>query len=491
MEIPLDRDSEHPVYRQIASELHARIERGELAAGERLPPIRRLAAQLGVNRDTVALAYDELADAGAVTARVGRGTFVRSSSTAGSTPARIEPALSSAAERLIEFERARPAFGPGGSAVAMQELAPDPTLYPLREFREALSRVLARDGGALLGYGDARGDPRLRGAMARLLEAHGVPTSADDLVVTQGATQGISTALRVFVEPGSAVAVEEPTYANVIASVLAGGLRPAPVPMAQAGVDLEALARVLARPEVRAFYTIPTFHNPMGITTTLDHRRALLDLAAEAGKPVIEDAYEMDLRFRGSRVSSLAALDTRGLVVQLLSFSKSLFPGARAGAIRARGRTLEAILALRSAVDLGGSPLLQAALAEFLESGHYDRHLSRLRRDLRSRFAAAFEALESEMPPGVSWTRPEGGYQIWVTLPPGSDARRLLPEAVRHGVLFVPGDQFYYPARASRELRLTVAKTPEDEIRSGVRALGRAIRGALARPSPRSTRVQL
>jgi 2-aminoadipate transaminase len=130
-------------------------------------------------------------------------------------------------------------------------------------------------------------------------------------------------------------------------------------------------------------------------------------------------------------------------------------------------------------------------LAEFLESGHYDRHLTRLRRDLRRRFAVAFEALGAEMPPGVTWTRPEGGYQIWVTLPPRNDARQLLPEAVRHGVLFVPGDQFYYPARMSRELRLTLAKTPEEQIRSGVRALGRAIRGAVARPIPQSAGVQL
>lgn len=490
MEIPLDRASTSPVYRQIASELGARIESGELAAGERLPPIRRLAEELGVNRDTVALAYDELAGTGAVTARVGSGTFV-GGTRVGDPAIRIAPVLSSAAEQLIEFQRARPALGENGAAVAMQELAPDPALYPLREFRSVLNRVLAREGGELLGYGEPRGDQRLRSAMALRLEGHGVATSAEDLVITQGATQGISTALRVFAEPGSAIAVEEPTYANVIASVLAEGLRPAPVPMTTAGVDLDALARVLARPEVRAFYTIPTFHNPMGVTTDLAHRRALLALAAKVGKPVIEDAYEMDLRFRGAGVPSLAALDRHALVVQLLSFSKSLFPGARVGAIRAQGRILEAVVALRSAADLGGAPLLQAALAEFVDAGHYERHLRRLRRDLRARFAVALASLEAEMPAGVSWTRPEGGYQIWVTLPAGVDARHLLPEAARHGVLFVPGDQFYYPARFSRELRLSVAKTPADEIRAGVRALGRAIRSAVARPAPRNAGVQL
>lgn len=494
MEISVDRSSSRPVYRQIAAELRVRIERGELAVGERLPTIRELARRLGVNRDTVALAYDALAGSGSVTARVGRGTFVcgAAESAAGSAAVDlIEPALSSAAERLIEFERARPAYGTTSAAVAMQELAPDPARYPMREFREAVTRVLARDGSTLLGYGDPRGDLGLRTTLARRFSAQGIPTTPEGLVLTQGATQGIATALRVFAEPGSSLAVEEPTYANVIASALAEGVRPVPIKMNENGVDLDALARGLARPEVRAFYTIPTFHNPMGITTDLGHRRALLDVVAEAGKPVIEDAYEMDLRFCGAPVQSLAALDRRGLVVQLHSFSKSLFPGARAGAIRARGHTLEALVALRSASDLGGSPLLQVALDEFLGSGAYERHLGRLHCDLRERFAAAFDTLEGEMPEGVHWTRPEGGYQIWVTLPAGSDARRLLPEAARHGVLFVPGDQFHYPARVSRELRLSVAQTPTAEIRTGIRALGRAVRAAAAHAHRPSTGVQL
>lgn len=482
MEIVLDRDSERPVYRQIAEELRLRIDRGALQAGEKLPPIRQLAERLGVNRDTVALAYDELATSGAVSATVGRGTFVREAKGAGvRSESPFEARLSGAAERLLEFERARPRYDSADGAIAMQELVPDPDLYPVDAFRRALGRALAREGKALLSYGDLRGHPALREEIARRQREAGIACEPDELVVTQGASQGIDTAIRIFAEAGSEVAVEEPTYANVIASVLAAGVRPAPVPMTKQGVDLEALRRTLARPEVRAFYTMPTFHNPMGVTSDLAHRRVLLEIAAETGTPVIEDAYEGDLRFTGKSLPSLAALDRRGVVVALGSFSKSLFPGARVGSIRARGRTLEALLALRSATDLGGSPVIQSALAEFLRGGHYERHLGRLRKTLRSRFDTAFAALEREMPEGVDWTRPEGGYQIWLRLPQvfdtrHLDARQLLQQAAKLGVFFVPGDQFYYPARPSPHLRLALARTNERDIETGIKALGRAIR---------------
>jgi DNA-binding transcriptional MocR family regulator len=250
--------------------------------------------------------------------------------------------------------------------------------------------------------------------------------------------------------------------------------------MTAAGPDLAALERALGRPEVKLLYTIPTFHNPMGITTPFGHRRELLAVAARAGKPVVEDAYEMDLRFAGRELPPLAALDASGLVVHLYSFSKSLFPGARVGAITARGRAVEGLRALCHASDLGGSPLLQAALADFVGGGAYDRHLARLRRTLRSRARALCESLAREMPEGVRFTWREGGYQVWVDLPGGIDTRDLFADALRAGVLFAPGYVFQHDGRPSSGLRLTVARTDEATIRRGVALLARVVRERLA-----------
>jgi len=480
--------SGRPVYRQIADEIRRTIESGGLAAGERLPPIRDLARRLGVNRDTVAQAYEELAASGTVQSSVGRGTFVACRPGAPQATA-FHLRFAPTAERLLAFERARPRFGTAEGAVPMHSLIPDPSLYPADGFRRALNRVL-RDGGPdLLLYGVPQGHAGLRSALSDHLSRSSLPVQPDEVVLCHGASQGISLALRLFAVQGDAIAVEEPTYNNVLGAALALGLQTAPVPMRKDGLDLVALERVLERPEVKVLYTIPTFHNPMGTTTSRRHREALLEIARRTGKPIIEDGYEMELRFEGRASPPLAGLDRSGLVVHLFSFSKSLFPGARVGALIARGRSVDALLALKQATDLSDALPLQAALADFLESGEYGRHLPRLRRLLRGRRDALLDALETHMPEGTRWTTPEGGYQIWVELPGKIDTSDLLADAVAGGVLFAPGSQFHCDGRASRCLRLTFAMAQEEELRVGVERLARVVRDRLRCAPRRASRM--
>jgi GntR family transcriptional regulator/MocR family aminotransferase len=465
-----------PVYQQIAEAVRAAISRDGLGSGSRLPAIRDLAQQLGVHRDTIATAYEALAADGVIESAVGRGTFVALNGHAAPREvAHFTPALAPGVERLLEFERARPRFGHARDAIAMHALVPDPSLYPAEAFRRALNRALARGGPELLLYGSPQGDAALREALAARMTEGQLPVTADELVLCHGASQGIALALRLFCAPGDVVALEEPTYNNVLGAALALGLRTAPVPMRESGVDLARLEQTLARSDVKAFYTIPTFHNPMGTSTDLAHRRALLAVARRAGVPVIEDGYEMDLRFAGPALPPLAGLDTSGLVVHLFSFSKSLFPGARVGAVSVRGGLREALLALKQASDLSDALPLQAALAEFVASGEYDRHLSRLRRVLRGRRDALLEALAQHMPEGSRWTTPEGGYQVWLELPGAPDTRDLLADAVASGVLFAPGSQFYSDGRPSNSLRLAFAMADEDALRRGVERLARVL----------------
>jgi 2-aminoadipate transaminase len=477
-----------PVYRQIAEQIRDAVAGGRLARGERLPTIRALAAELGVNRDTVSLAYETLAQEGIVESTVGRGTFVSAAPPA--APAAgpvVAPPLSPLVDRLLDFGRARPGYAAGNGAVPLHSLIPDPTLYPVDGFRRSMDRVLQEGGPELLVYGGTEGHPALRAVVAERLRVEGIRAEADDVTLCQGASQGISLALRLFAAPGDQVAVEEPTYHNLLAVLVGLGLRPTPVPMRPDGPDLDALAQALARPEVKAFYTMPSFHNPMGITTSRTHRERLLEIAGRLGKPVVEDAFEMDLRFEGRPVPPLAALDEHGLVVHLFSFSKSLFPGVRAGSIVARGRALEGLRALKRTTDLAGVPPLQAAVADFVASGGYETHLARLRRTLRARRDAMLEALAEAMPPGTRWTEPEGGYQVWVELPGDLDTRELLEDARREGVLFAPGSLFRQDGRPSPGLRLTFALAGEDEVRRGVAALGRAARARLEQ-GPRAPR---
>jgi DNA-binding transcriptional MocR family regulator len=467
-----------PVYLHIASSIRESIRTGELRAGDRLPPIRALAGELEVNRDTVAVAYERLAGEGWVESAVGRGTFVLARLPL--SPRRAPLVLSSQVERLLAFENARPRFGSAADAVPLHSLIPDPAFYPVDEFRRAFNRVLQRDGPELFLYAGPQGHAGLRAVLAERFASDGIQIDADGIVLCHGASQGIALTLRLFAQAGDAIAVEEPTYHNVLATLVALGVHAEPVAMREDGPDLAQLESVLGRPEVKAFYTIPSFHNPLGTTSALGHRRQQLEIAARCGVPIIEDGFETDLRCSGRPVPPLAALDREGWVVHLSSFSKSLFPGVRVGSIAARGRVVDGLLALKHATDLSDSLPLQAALAEFLQTGAYDRHLTRMRKRLRARRDAALAALAAHMPDGARWTEPEGGYQIWLDLPGSLDTRDLLADAARAGVLFVPGSQFRVDGGASSGMRLTLARANEEEIARGIERLAGVIRERLA-----------
>jgi DNA-binding transcriptional MocR family regulator len=363
MEIRIVRESPGPrraVYLQIADQIRDAVSRGDLAQGARLPPIRSLATELGVNRDTVSLAYELLVREGLLEATVGRGTFVRLGQGSPTAGVRPPPPFAPLVERLLQLERARPSYNAVDGAVPLHALTPDPSLYPIDAFRKSLNRVLEESGSNLLAYGEHQGSIELRKTIAHRLSVQGFDIDAENVVLCQGASQGISLAMRLFAEPGDWVAVEEPTYHNVLAALVGLGLRPAPIPMGEQGPDLEILERTLARPEVKLFYTMPSFHNPLGKTTPASHRRSLIEVAKRVGKPIIEDGFEMDLRYAGEQVSPLAAFDSEGIVVHLFSFSKSLFPGVRIGAVTARGRAVDGLLALKNASDLSGAMILPA-----------------------------------------------------------------------------------------------------------------------------------
>src|SRR5215510_11890076 len=260
MLIPLDRKAREPVATQIVSYLRRAIEAGRLEPGARLEPIRMLAKELGLNRETVATAYRELERLGLTEATVGRGTFVLGPP----GPTRIgggdgersfEPVFSRASESLRAAGVSRVDYTAPAGAVHFERLIPDVSLYPHETFRRALHRALGKGGAALYDYGDPRGLEPLRRALVERMARSGIEASADDVVITAGSTQGFSIVARVFCDPGDAVAVESPTYPWAVASLAALGIRVAPVPLAPDGMDLERLDAALARGGVRLIYT--------------------------------------------------------------------------------------------------------------------------------------------------------------------------------------------------------------------------------------------
>jgi 2-aminoadipate transaminase len=357
------------------------------------------------------------------------------------------------------------------------ELLPDHDTFPVEDFRESLERVLQRQGGKLLLYGQPLGDLELRELLAeRDVDPDVDPGShtadADEILVTNGAQQGIDLVLRAFTRPGDAVAVAVPTYHHLFGLLKAHGLNLAPLRAGSDGIDQDDLAQALARPDVRLLYLMPTFHNPTGRTLDLAARKAVMALVRESRVPVLEDEFELELRFRGEALPSLRSLDPRGLTVTVRTFSKGLFPGVRLGWVHARRDVLGPMAALKRYIDLETSPLLQAALVDFARRGALDGYLGQLRTDLHRRHRAAQRALASAMPAGSSWSCPDGGFALWVEAPPAIDGRDLAARTAARGVLVSPGQLFHPDDRPVSGVRLSLSRTDEAAIQKGIQVLG-------------------
>ena len=316
---------------------------------------------------------------------------------------------------------------------------PAPELFPLEAIAEAHATVLAREGAQALQYSTTEGFGPLREWVAARLRGRGVRCTADEVLITNGAQQGIDLAGRIFVDPGDAVAVESPSYLAALQTFSGLEARFVALPSDDQGLDVDALEERLAAEPVKLIYVVPEFHNPKGTTLSLERRHRLVELAAAHRVPIVEDDPYGELRFRGEFLPPLAALDEEGLVVHLGTFSKTLAPGLRLGWLVGPKPLVRAATIAKQASDLHTATLAQRAAAALLETFDYEAHLGRIRATYASRCEAMLTALERHLPAGTTWTRPDGGLFVWAQLPLGLSSTVLFEDAVRAKVAFVPG----------------------------------------------------
>ncbi len=487
----LDPAAPAPLAAQIAAYYAGAIREGRMRAGDRLPPIRLAAQACEVGRATVQEAYRRLADDGLVEATVGRGTTVRAGASASPTAvagaggASLLSAYALAALRRTQEMPGAPPLPVGRELVAnFAELAPDGERFPVDEWRAAMDAVLQRRGAEVLGYGhEPNGLRELRECIADRMRDVDATADADDILVTAGAQQALDLVLRTLCAPGDTVLVTDPSYHQMHGLLRAHGLQVVPIPFGANGLDLDALRRQLQRHDVRLLYLMPTFHNPTGRTLDLAQRRALVELLAPTAVPIVEDEYQHSLRFRGEPLPTLRSLDTRRRTITVATFSKELFPALRIGWVQADAELREAMAAVKRFMDLETSPLLQAALTEFLRQGSLDRHLDDLRLELRRRHEALHEACRAHLPAGCRVTEPAGGFVAWLELADPGQGDRLAELAAARGVRVVPGRVFDLHGRPSHGVRLCLARAPVAAIEAGIAALGACVRDMLATPT--------
>ena len=343
---------------------------------------------------------------------------------------------------------------------------PAPELFPIEEIRAAADELLRHHGRQVLQYSESDGIPELREYIASEYRKQDVPLTAENILITSGAQQGLDLIGRLFINPGDAVAVENPTYLTLLSCWRILG----------ATFQLLAQNHASVPHHPKLIYLVPNFQNPTGATLPLDSRLELLKLAATANALLIEDDPYGALRYEGDPIPSLLQLqkESGAEVIQLGTYSKTLAPGLRIGWIAAPRSVIEKLVYLKQSADLHTSTLNQHITLALLRAGVYERQLASLRREYHTRLKAMLEGLDQLALPGVSWTRPEGGMFAFLTLPPQSDAGSLLTEAVSRNVIFVPGAPFHIRG-GQNTIRLNFSNPNPGQIQTGIKNLGEVI----------------
>lgn len=355
-----------------------------------------------------------------------------------------------------------------------------PELFPTQELHSAAGEVLFEDAPEALNYGPTY--PRLVELMAERMRARGVKLEASQILVTHGSSQALGLLPQVFVEPGDTVLIEGPSFMGAVRYFSAAGAKLVTVPTDEQGISVDALEEILREHRARGvrpkfLYTIPTYHNPTGTLLPLERRKRLVALAAEFGVLLVEDDAYGELRFEGEPATRLAALDEEGWVLHVSTFSKILAPGVRVGFVSGREEIIQRLAQFK--IEGGNGPFITRVVERYCADGRLDAHIADLNALYRRKRDVMLAALKRELPAGWSAAVPQGGFFIWLKLPEGMSAQALLKASLQEGVIFEPGNRFYFNGQGDDAVRLAFSFQPEARIDEGIARIGAAMKTLL------------
>jgi 2-aminoadipate transaminase len=345
---------------------------------------------------------------------------------------------------------------------------PNSDLIPVDDLRQCVDLVLSRDGARAFQYGPQRED--LKRWIVEHMRAKGAECELDEVFITNGAQQGLAILSRLFLDPGDPAVIEEITFTGIQQVTVGRGatIRTARTDLSS-GIEVDDLEEAFARgPRPRLAVVIPDFHNPLGVSISAEKRERIAALAGKYQVPVIEDDPYSSTRFTGQPIPPIKAFDEAGFVFYIGSFSKALAPGMRLGWIVAPRELLPKITVVRESLDLETSTFIQRVVTEYLLAGKLEGHLERMRIANGERCEAVISSLQQELSELATWTQPEGGLFVWVSLPESIDTWELFDQAVERKVAFIPGGAFSVNGGHANTMRLNFANLPSEKIREGI-----------------------
>lgn len=456
MTLAKDTDQDRYKYDQVSSYILDLINKGNLLPGDRAPSLRKLSQTLKVSISTINQAYLSLEDKGVLKARPQSGFYVNAE--LNSTIETPKPIISACCQpRKVRFGQLfeeiftisnNPRIAPFAAARPSMELMPDKAL--IRETRG----VLSRKPTACMDYCFPPGHKALRKQIAKRYAKLGISISADEIIITSGATEALSLCLHTVARRGDVIAVESPTYFSVLRLIEKLGMLALEIDSdPDTGINLDSLEFALDTMDINALLIVPNFNNPNGSLVPEENKKKLVEMLAQRNIPLIEDDVYGDLYFTDERPGIAKNHDREQLVLSCSSFSKTLAPGYRMGWV-AGGRYHEKLLEWKQATSSASPSLQQLAVTEFLRSGQYDRHLARLRKTFRSQVEKARFMIARLFPDGTRISDPKGGFVLWIELPRKIHCFEVYNKALEHNIGITPGMLFSATRKFKNYIRI-------------------------------------
>ncbi|EAQ65225.1 regulatory protein, GntR [Marinomonas sp. MED121] len=461
---------DQPLYEKIADQVESQIQEGVFLPGTKIPSVRKSSKQMSVSVATVLQAYSLLEDRGVVKARPQKGYFVQDNLPQPQALPQFEP--SHAQESVPELIRSllhasqRPDIIQFGAAI------PHTQFLPIRQLQKSVGRLMRLEPEICAAYEFTPGSLNLRRQIAiRMLDA-GCNIQPDDITITLGCQNAMILALRTITEPGDTIIIETPTYHGLLQAIDELKLKAIEIPCdPSSGIDLDAMSQVLAQWRVTACVITPSNQNPTGATLKQEAKTKLLNLCQQYSTTIIEDDVYGELSYCETREKAIKAEDPQADVIYCSSFSKSIAPGFRIGWIIG-GKYQQRIEQHAYVESLAIPTLTQKAIANFLENGAYDRHLRKTRHTYEENLRRCQQAITQFFPSGTYTSDPQGGFLLWITLPPEVNALTLHKAALEHGIGTIPGLAFSLTHSFSHHLRINYAISWDSRIEGALKLVG-------------------
>lgn len=348
-------------------------------------------------------------------------------------------------------------------------------LFPVEQVKMVAKDILENDGPAVLQYGTSEGYKPLRQAVAERYRMKGININEENVLITCGAQQSIDLISKIFLDKGAKIVVGDPTFLTALQSFSLFQAEYLTVPLDEEGMKVDLLPGILKKHDIKFIYIMPNFQNPSGLTLSFDRRKKLVDIAKQYGAPIIEDDAYHELRYSGETLPTLMSLDKGKQVIYLGSFSKVLSPGLRISALIASNGIMEKLVFAKQAADLHTNNLAQHIVYEFLRRNFLDPHIQVIIKNYRKRRDAMFRSMEKFLPEGVTWTKPDGGIFLWVTMPRGMDSTELFEKSIQAKVAYVPGSCYFAKGGGENCMRINFSANTEEKIEVGIQRLAKVI----------------